>query len=302
MDIICVKNLTKDYGNHKGVFNVSLSIKKGEVYGYLGPNGAGKSTTMRHLMGFSKPDSGEIFIDGLNAWSQQEKIKKTIGYLPGEIALPTDMTGREYLLLIAKMRKMKSLTRMEELLNYFEITGETKIKSMSKGMKQKIAIVSTFMHEPTVYLLDEPSSGLDPLMQEKFINLLIAEKKKGNTILLSSHIFEEVAKVCNRIGTLKNGELVNEIAIEEIKHNNNKTYKIEFKSKEDFNGFLKETTFNNSIRARAEQLQILVDIDDSNINRLIKELAQRTIVFMSEQKHSLEEHFMQYYGGELNND
>ncbi len=297
MDIITIKNLTKDYGNHKGVFNVSIAIKKGEVYGYLGPNGAGKSTTMRHLMGFGKPDSGEIYINGLNAWTQQEKIKKTIGYLPGEIALPTDMTGREYLLLIAKMRKMKSLDRMEELLRFFEITGETKIKSMSKGMKQKIAIVSTFMHEPTVYLLDEPTSGLDPLMQEKFIGLMLAEKKKGNTILLSSHIFEEVAKVCDRIGTLKNGELVNEIAIEEIKHNNNKTYKIEFQSKEDFDGFIKETKFNESIITRAEQLQILVDIDDSDINDLISELAKRRIVFMSEQKHSLEEHFMQYYGG-----
>ncbi len=297
MEVIWVKNLTKDYGNHKGVFNVSITIKKGEVYGYLGPNGAGKSTTMRHLMGFGKPDSGEIYINGLNAWTQQEKIKETIGYLPGEIALPTDMTGREYLLLIAKMRKMKSLDRMEELLNYFEITGETKIKSMSKGMKQKIAIVSTFMHEPTVYLLDEPTSGLDPLMQEKFINLMLAEKEKGNTILLSSHIFEEVAKVCNRIGTLKNGELVNEIAIEEIKHNNKKTYKIEFQSKDDFDGFFEGTKFKDNITMRAEQLQILIDIDDTDINELIRELAKRKIVFMSEQKHSLEEHFMQYYGG-----
>ncbi len=297
MDIITIKNLTKDYGNHKGVFNVSIAIKKGEAYGYLGPNGAGKSTTMRHLMGFGKPDSGEIYINGLNAWTQQEKIKETIGYLPGEIALPTDMTGREYLLLIAKMRKMRSLDRMEELLRFFEITGETKIKSMSKGMKQKIAIVSTFMHEPTVYLLDEPTSGLDPLMQEKFISLMLAEKKKGNTILLSSHIFEEVAKVCDRIGTLKNGELVNEITIEEIKHNNNKTYKIEFQSKEEFDGFIEETKFNDCITTRAEQLQILVDIDDSDINDLIRELSKRTIVFMSEQKRSLEEHFMQYYGG-----
>ncbi len=278
MEVITIKNLTKDYGNHKGVFNVSIAIKKGEVYGYLGPNGAGKSTTMRHLMGFGKPDNGEIYINGLNAWTQQEKIKETIGYLPGEIALPTDMTGREYLLLIAKMRKMKSLDRMEELLNYFEITGETKIKSMSKGMKQKIAIVSTFMHEPSVYLLDEPTSGLDPLMQEKFINLMLAEKEKGNTILLSSHIFEEVAKVCDRIGTLKNGELVNQIAIEEIKHNNNKSYKIEFQSKEDFDGFIKETKFNESIVTRAEQLQILIDIDDTDINELIRELAKRSII------------------------
>ncbi len=297
MEVITIENLTKDYGNHKGVFHVSIAIKKGEVYGYLGPNGAGKSTTMRHLMGFGKPDSGTIYINGLNAWTQQEKIKETIGYLPGEIALPTDMTGREYLLLIAKMRRMKSLDRMEELLNYFEIKGETKIKRMSKGMKQKIAIVSTFMHNPTVYLLDEPTSGLDPLMQEKFINLLLAEKDKGNTILLSSHIFEEVAKVCNRIGTLKNGELINEVTIEEIKHSNRKTYKIEFRSNEDFDGFMTETKFKTNVQTRAEQLQILINIDDSDINEFIRELSKWEIVFMSEQKHSIEEHFMQYYGG-----
>ncbi len=297
MDIIKIKNLTKDYGSHKGVFNVSIAVKRGEAYGYLGPNGAGKSTTMRHLMGFGKPDNGEIYINELNAWTEQEKIKENVGYLPGEISLPTDMTGREYLLLIAKMRKMKSLDRMEELLNYFEITGETKIQSMSKGMKQKIAIVSTFMHEPTVYLLDEPTSGLDPLMQEKFISLMIAEKKKGNTILLSSHIFEEVAKVCDRIGTLKSGELINEISIGEIKHNNKKTYKIEFQSKKDFDGFFEETRFADNITARSDQLQIIIDIDDSDINEFIIELSKRKIVFISEQKHSLEEHFMKYYGG-----
>ncbi len=298
MDIITIKNLTKDYGNHKGVFDISITIKKGEVYGYLGPNGAGKSTTMRHLMGFSKSDRGEIYINGLNAWTEQEKIKQDIGYLPGEISLPTDMTGREYLLLIAQMRKMDSLDRMEELLKYFEITGETKIKSMSKGMKQKIAIISTFMHKPSVYLLDEPTSGLDPLMQEKFINLMLEEKEKGSTILLSSHIFEEVSKVCDRIGTLKNGELINEILIGEIKHNNKKTYKIEFESKEDLDCFLKRTKFKDNIKTREKQLQICIDIDDNKINELIRELAKRRIVFISEQKRSLENHFMQYYGGD----
>ncbi len=233
----------------------------------------------------------------MNAWTEQKQIKESIGYLPGEIALPLDMTGKEYLHLIAKMRKLKSLDRMQELLDYFEITGDTKIKRMSKGMKQKIAIVSTFMHEPTVYLLDEPTSGLDPLMQEKFIKLMLDEKAKGNTILLSSHMFEEVAKVCDRIGTLKNGELINEIAIEQIKHNNKKTYKIEFESKQDYDCFLQESKFGDDITKRDDQMQILIDVDDSDINELISELAKRKIVFMSEQKHSLEDHFMKYYGG-----
>ena len=141
MSVINIKHLTKDYGNNKGVFDVSINVEKGEVYGYLGQNGAGKSTTLRHLMGFSKADSGELTINGLDTWKNQEKIKQTLGYLPGEISLPNNMMGKEYLLLIAKMRKMKSYKAIDELLEYFEINADCKIKSMSKGMKQKISTV-----------------------------------------------------------------------------------------------------------------------------------------------------------------
>jgi ABC-2 type transport system ATP-binding protein len=232
--MIKVEHLTKDYGNGKGVFDVSLHIHQGEVYGYLGPNGAGKSTTLRHIMGFSNADSGTISINGLNAWTDQEKIKESIGYLPGEIALPGDMTGLEYLKLIAKMRRMDSFAYAEELLNYFEINPNISIKRMSKGMKQKIAIVATFMHNPDIVLLDEPTSGLDPLMQEKFIKLVEQEKNNGKTILMSSHIFEEVSKVCDRVGILKQGRLMNEMKVDELKHSKTKTYQVAFNNISDF--------------------------------------------------------------------
>lgn len=163
-DVISIIHLTKDYGGNKGVFDISLKIREGEVYGYLGPNGAGKSTTMRHLMGFSKSQSGKVEIFGFDCWKQQKDIQKRVGYLPGEISFPEDMTGLEYLKLTAKMRKMSSLSYAQELLDYFEITPNIGIRRMSKGMKQKIGIVSAFMHNPDVLLLDEPSSGLDPLM------------------------------------------------------------------------------------------------------------------------------------------
>ncbi|MBR5504153.1 MAG: ATP-binding cassette domain-containing protein, partial [Methanobrevibacter sp.] len=167
MQVISIENFTKDYGDNKGVFDVSLSIEQGEVYGYLGPNGAGKSTTLRHLMGFSKPDLGNLSISDLDCWKDKTTIKKDVGYLPGEIALPDDMTGMEYLKLIDKLRKTNDLTYAYELIEYFEIDTSVKIKSMSKGMKQKIAIIMAFMHNPQILLLDEPTSGLDPLMQEK---------------------------------------------------------------------------------------------------------------------------------------
>ena len=228
MDMIDIQHLTKDYGHGKGVFDITLTIKQGEVYGYLGPNGAGKSTTMRHLMGFSKPQSGRVCIKGLECWKEQKKIQEKLGYLPGEISFPDDMTGTAYLKLIAKMRKMKDFTYAQELLNLFEINPNTSIKRMSKGTKQKIGIVSAFMHNPDILLLDEPTSGLDPLMQNRFIELVEQEKKKGKTIILSSHIFEEVEKTCDRIGMIRNGRLIKEVTIDELRHSQLKTYKIEF--------------------------------------------------------------------------
>lgn len=297
MNMININNFTKDYGNHKGVFNLSISIKKGEVYGFLGPNGAGKSTTMRHIMGFSKPDNGIITINNLDSWLNQKNVKEKVGYLAGEIALPDDMKGLDYLKLISKMRKMNSLDYMYELLDYFEIDPNYSIKKMSKGMKQKIAIVATFMHNPDIILLDEPTSGLDPLMQEKFIELVNKEKEKGKTIFMSSHIFEEIYKVCDRVGIIKEGNLIKEISIETLKYTEDKTFKVEFKNSKDLNRMKKlypKATFIN------EEKQMQIDINDKYINKFIKDLSTCDLLFLKEKKHSLEEYFMKFYGGEDN--
>ena len=290
MDIISVQNFTKDYGNKKGVFNVSININKGEVYGYLGPNGAGKSTTLRHLMGFSKVDNGTLLINNLDCWKDKTKIKKDIGYLPGEIALPDDMTGIEYLKLIDKMRKTNDLSYANKLLEYFEINPDMKIKRMSKGMKQKIAIIMAFMHNPDILLLDEPTSGLDPLMQEKFIKLVKKEKQKGKTIILSSHIFEEISKVCDRVGIIKEGKLIKEVIMKDLKHSENK---IEFKNEKDFNKIKK---LYPDARFKTGEKQVIVSIVDSELNKLISNLATCDLLFLKEEKHTLEEYFMKFYG------
>ena len=297
LNIINIDHLTKDYGNGKGVFDISIKIKKGEVYGYLGPNGAGKSTTMRHLMGFSKPKSGTVSIFDMDCWKDQKQIQKRLGYLPGEISFPDDMTGIEYLKLISKMRKMKDFSYAEQLLKMFEINPNAGIKRMSKGMKQKIGIVAAFMHNPDVLLLDEPTSGLDPLMQNIFIELVEHEKKKGKTIILSSHIFEEVEKVCDRIGMIRNGKLIKEVTIDELRHSQLKTYKIEFENEVDLKFFqnkYQDATYNLS------KLQVVISINDSQINELILELSKYKIKFLKEEKHTLEEYFMKFYGGGKN--
>lgn len=295
MDVISISHLTKDYGGNKGVFDISLKIREGEVYGYLGPNGAGKSTTMRHLMGFSKSQSGKVEIFGFDCWKQQKDIQKRVGYLPGEISFPEDMTGLEYLKLTAKMRKMSSLSYAQELLDYFEINPNIGIRRMSKGMKQKIGIVSAFMHNPDVLLLDEPSSGLDPLMQNRFIELIEKVKAEGKTVILSSHIFEEVEKTCDRIGMIRNGKLIKEVTIEELRHSQLKTYKIEF---EDIEPLRILKSIFPQMECKEDKKQVVISIHDREINHLIKELAKYKIYFLKEEKHTLEEYFMQFYGGD----
>lgn len=295
MNVINIDKLTKDYGNGKGVFDVSINIKQGEVYGYLGPNGAGKSTTMRHLMGFSKPQSGKVSIYDMDCWKDQKKIQNKLGYLPGEISFPDDMTGMEYLKLISKMRNMRDFTYAEKLLEVFEINPKTGIKRMSKGMKQKIGIVAAFMHNPDILLLDEPTSGLDPLMQNRFIELVEHEKNKGKTIILSSHIFEEVEKVCDRIGMIRDGKLIKEVTIDELRHSHLKTYKIEFKDKKDIE--FMQNKYPSAIY-KLDKLQMIISINDSEINELISSLSMCELGFLKEEKHTLEEYFMKFYGGE----
>lgn len=295
METISVRSLTKDYGGGKGIFDISLSIRQGEVYGFLGPNGAGKSTTIRHLMGFCRPDSGRAEILGIECFRGQKAIQPHVGYLPGEIALPDDMTGTRYLKLIGKMRKMKEFGHAQELAQRFSINPDLLIKRMSKGMKQKVAIISAFMHDPDILLLDEPTSGLDPLMQNRFVELVEEEKNKGKTIFLSSHIFEEVEKTCDRVGILRGGKLIRDITIDELRSSQMTTYQIGFSGISDLRRF--QTQYPDAHCAK-NALQLTVSIPDSQINPLISALSQCGLRFLREEKHTLEEYFMQFYGGE----
>ena len=208
MGMMEVSHLTRDYGQGKGIFDLSFSIAPGEVFGFLGPNGAGKTTTIRHLMGFLRPRGGSCTINGMDCWKDATRIQKNLGYIPGEIAFFGDMDGWAYLSFLQKYRGMSGGNRMMELIARFEVNPKGKIKKMSKGMKQKIGIVDAFMHDPAILILDEPTSGLDPLMQGRFVELIQEEKAAGKTILMSSHMFEEVERTCDRIGIIRSGKLV----------------------------------------------------------------------------------------------
>lgn len=294
MNTIAITNFTKDYGNGKGVFDVTITIKQGEVYGYLGPNGAGKSTTMRHLIGFEKPHFGTVCIEHMDCWKEQPKIQEKVGYLPGEIRLPETMSGLAYIKLIAQMKKMNDLSYAKKLLDVFEINPNLPIKKMSKGMKQKIGIVSAFMNDPAILLLDEPTSGLDPCMQKRFIELMKQEKARGKTILLSTHVFDEVEKTCDIVGMIKDGILIQQISIDEMRRLQRKTYTVVFLDTPSMQ--IAMQAYPNAECYKAQK-QMTVSITDTDINHFIFVLSKCKIAFLREEKHTLEEYFMKYYGG-----
>ncbi|MGM9978971.1 MAG: ABC transporter ATP-binding protein [Clostridium sp.] len=293
MDIIKINNLTKDYGNKKGIFNVNISIKKGEVFGFLGPNGAGKTTTIRNLMGFIRPDSGSCSILGMDCFKESEKIKEKLGYLAGEIAFFDDLTGIKLLNFLADMKGIKDKRKMNELIERFELDPRGKVNKMSKGMKQKIGIISAFMSDAEVFILDEPTSGLDPLMQNRFVDLVLEEKKKGKTILMSSHIFEEIEKTCDRTAIIRNGKIVAIEDMDSLSKKRNKTYIISLSDKNEVEK-IKKDNFNIK---NIDGLNVSISVKN-DISEFLKNVSKYKISDMNIKTESLEEIFLHYYGKE----
>ena len=292
-NVIEIRQLTKDYGNNRGIFDVSLSVKKGEVFGFLGPNGAGKSTTIRHLMGFIQADQGSCQINGLDCLRDHARIQQALGYLPGEIAFMDDMTGLEFIKFMAKMKGMTDLTKAYELMERFELNPQGKIKKMSKGMKQKIGIICAFMHDPELLILDEPSSGLDPLMQNRFIELVLEEKQRGKTIFMSSHIFEEIERTCDRTAMIKDGRLISIEELQTLKASKHKTYQIMFATEE-----LAEQFMNEGFECEQVESTVVKVLPRNNLNYLLATLSRYDIVDLDITKLTLEELFLHFYGGD----
>ncbi|AZZ61246.1 ABC transporter ATP-binding protein [Oenococcus sp. UCMA 16435] len=294
MAVIEVNHLTKNYGYGRGIFSVSFQIEQGEVFGFVGPNGAGKTTTIRHLMGFSNPQTGKAVINGMPCFQRASTILQDIGYLPGEVALPDGLTGWQFIRMIQGLRNYHDDKRLRYLLGKFQFDPADKTKKMSLGNKRKLAIVAAFLTDPKILILDEPTSGLDPVMQETFIDFLKDEKKRGKTILLSSHMFSEVDATCDRIAIIKDGKIVSVVAAEDIHHSSRKTYQIVFKNFEDLSAFSKE--FNADIDSVDRKLKMLeINIEDNKINSMINVLTKYQILNFKEKKFTLENYFMHFY-------
>jgi len=300
-DIIEVNHLTKDYGSNRGVFDVSFHVSKGEAFGFLGPNGAGKSTTIRHILGFSKPDSGETRVFGQEMFKYHDQVLSRVGYIPGEIALPRGLTGWQFIRMMQDMQHIHDDAMLERMLKMFKLEDDVlcgNTKRMSLGVKRKLAVVVAFMSDPEVLILDEPTSGLDPVMQEVFIDFIKEEKKRGRTILLSSHIFSEVDATCDRISIIKDGHIVSDFVADDLKHASVKRFKVCFKRAEDYGKMLeviKRSKYVNLIKTKEDINAIYLSCDDRDINKLVAELSKYEISEFDHKKETLQDYFMKFY-------
>lgn len=287
--VIEIKDLTKDYGNGRGVFDINFDIYKGEMLGFVGSNGAGKTTTIRNIMGFLKPNKGKITIYGMDSWKDSEKTKKFIGYVPGEIAFPDLPTGIDFIKSQAEFLGLKDMSYANYLIEKLQLDPSANLKRMSKGMKQKTAIVVALMANPDIIILDEPTTGLDPLMRLAFLQIIKDEKDKGKTILISSHLYEELEKDCDRVALINNGKIVDIAVMEQIRNRPIAEYKIEFNNKDDYEKF-KKIGFD-IIRDQEKYNQVTISVEKTKINQLFKQLTMFDVKFINEIKYNLEKHF-----------
>lgn len=292
--IIDVSHLTKDYGYHRGVFDVSIKVHKGECYGYLGPNGAGKSTTIRHIMGFSKPQKGSTKIFGIDTFGNTDKILGKVGYLPGEPSIPAGLNGWGFLKMMQEMRGEENNERLAYLLDLFKLDPSPLVKEMSLGEKRKLAVVAAFMNDPDVLILDEPTSGLDPVMQQIFIKFIVNEKKRGKTILLSSHIFSEVEATCDMISIIKDGVHVSTFNAEEVKNITTKVYVLRMRDKENYEKYLTKCPFE-IISKNDLRFSIIVKFQENQYKEFTESVQGIKIDTFLEKPYTLQDYFMSFY-------
>ena len=294
--VISVKGLTKDYGKGRGIFDISFDVYKGTVFGYCGTNGSGKTTTLRHIMGFIKPDSGSVTVKGLDAWKDADEIKKYVGYLPGEIAFPQVENGSEFLKIQAESIGLTDMSKAEAIINALQLDPTANLKRMSKGMKQKTAIAAAFMHSPEIIILDEPTTGLDPLMRDVFVNIIKAEKARGATIIMSNHMFDELEETCDYVGFNKDGHLIDVVDMEKMRNTPYRDYVIKFANEKDYKNV--DTSKMEILEKDDFELSLTVRVDLKNTNEMVSELRNRDISSVSEKKHTLEGYFMNDIGGQ----
>ncbi len=289
--IVKFENVTKDYGKGRGIFDINLEVRRGQTLGYCGTNGAGKTTTLRHMMGFLRPDKGTVRVFGLDPYKNSEQIMKKIGYLPGEIAFPLVENGSQFLEIQAELTGQKDMSKAERIINMMQLDPTANIRRMSKGMKQKTAIVAAFMNSPELIILDEPTTGLDPLMREAFVSLIKEEKARGATIIMSNHMFDELEETCDQVAFIKEGHILDIVDLKEIHNRPFREYKIGFYEKDDFESA--DTSQVEVLAKKDKDLQYIVRVPLEKTDGMFRELKKHHIRYISEVQYTLEKYFME---------
>jgi ABC-2 type transport system ATP-binding protein len=291
--VIKTFGLTKYYDKTRGIEDLNLEIAQGEIFGFLGPNGAGKTTTIRLLLNLIRSTRGNAQIFGLDTRQNYLEIHQRLGYVPGDVVLYDGMTGSEFLSLMGSFHKGHNGQRLHQLQQRFELDLSRQTQTYSKGMKQKLVIIQALMNDPELLIMDEPTLGLDPLMQRQFYELLLEEKKRGKTIILSSHILPEVERVCDRIGIVRNGHLVDIELVADLKHKKVRRMHLVLSREMTKDELKLERAAIISIKGKHVELKV-----HDEIPSLLKQLCQLPLEDMSFPEASLEDTFMEFYDEE----
>ena len=293
--IIAVNDLTKSYGRSRGVTHITFNVDEGKVFGFLGPNGAGKTTTIRVLMGLLHPTSGHASVAGLDCWGQSVEVKKLVGYLPGELSLDPNLTGGQILEYFANLRGGVDKAFAESLIARLELDTTKRFREYSRGNKQKVGLVQAFMHKPKLLILDEPTSGLDPLNQQEFYKLVAETRADGRTIFLSSHILPEVEHTCDRVGIIREGELVRVDDVSALKDLRHHEVEITFAGPAPVDAF---QSLPNVTAAVAENNGNIARLTvQGDLGEVLRVAVERGAVNLTTHEPSLEDIFLRYYDG-----
>lgn len=288
--VIEITQLRKAYGSIQAVKDISISVEQGEIFGFLGPNGAGKTTTIRCMLDVIRPTAGSIRVLGLDAQHDTMALHQRIGYLPGDVRLPGDMTGRQVINYFSRLHGREPIL-LDKLVQRFDVELKRPLRSYSKGMRQKIGVVLAFMCDPNVLILDEPTSGLDPLVQRTFNEFLLEEQARGKTIFMSSHIMSDVEKVCQRVAVIRRGELVTVEKVETLRQKAGQRVTVEFGDQVATEELaLIPGVSNVSITHGAYHFNM-----GGSMDRLIKALSQHEVIRLQAEEAPLEEVFLKFY-------
>lgn len=288
--VIVIDNFYKSYGAVQAVKGISMSVERGEIFGFLGPNGAGKTTTIRCMLDVIRPTSGTIRVLGLDAQKDTHELHQHIGYLPGDVRLPGQMTGKQVIEYFSRLQGREPVL-LKDLVARFDVEMKRPLKGYSKGMRQKIGIVLAFMCDPDILILDEPTSGLDPLLQKTFNEFLLEEQAQGKTIFMSSHIMSDVEKVCHRVAVIRRGELVTVEAVEALREKAGQRVIVEFGDSVTAEELARIPGVSNVTQSNhAYHLNVSGTMDP-----MIKAFSHHEVIRLQAEEAPLEEVFLKFY-------